>query len=59
MPGLSQNSYLVTPKYRRTMEDPKIDRETSSNTPKHGDRIVGFEPPFGGIRWRRRRIKRR
>jgi len=42
------------------MEDSKRDKETSSNTPKHGDRIVGFGPRFGGIRWRRRRrIKRR
>jgi len=40
------------------MEDSKIDKETSSNTPEHGDRIIEFDPRFGGIRWRRR-IKRR
>jgi hypothetical protein len=42
------------------MDDPKIDNETSSNTINHGNRIVVFDPRFGGIRrWkRRRRIKR-
>jgi hypothetical protein len=41
------------------MGDPKIDSETNSSTPNHRDRIVVFEPRFGGIRQRRRRrIKR-
>ena len=57
MPGLSQNSYSVIPKYRQRMEDPKIDKETSFNTPKHEERVVGFYPRFGGIRWRRMRRK--
>jgi len=30
------------------MEDPKIDKKTSSKTPKHGDRIVGFDARYGG-----------
>jgi len=41
------------------MEYSKIYKETSYNTPKYGDRIVGFDPRFGGIRWWRRRRRRK